>query len=79
VDTSQQLAAFTIMAPIEGCGGTYQASSVLWLDVPPGPHLVRVKVDGTGLITETNETDNTATFTIVVATNQIRLPVLLRR
>jgi hypothetical protein len=79
VDTSQQLGAFTIMAPIEGCGGIYQASSVLWLDVPPGPHLVRVKVDGTGLITETNETDNNATFTIVVATNQIRLPAVLRR
>ena len=33
--------------------------------------------DGSGLIAETDETDNTATFAVVVATQQIRLPIVL--
>ncbi len=79
VGSSQELGAFPVMGPVEGCGGLYETSKVLWLDVPPGPHTVLVTVDGTHQITETNEGDNTATFTIVVATYQIRLPVILRR
>ena len=79
VDSSQELAAFTVMGPIEGCGGLYSTANVLWLDVAPGAHTVLVTVDGNHQIAETNEGDNTATFTVLVASYQIRLPVIVRR
>ncbi|MDF1513297.1 MAG: hypothetical protein P1S60_05765 [Anaerolineae bacterium] len=78
-EVSQQIGALTVTAPVEGCGGVVEVTGVLWLDLDPGPHTVQVTVDGSGLITETNETDNIAQFTVVVATHQIRLPVVLRR
>ena len=77
--SSQELGAFTVDGPVEGCGGWYKTTEVLWLNVTPGPHDVLVTVDDTYQIAETNESDNVATFTILVATHQVRLPVVLRR
>ncbi len=79
MDSCQELASLTVPAPVKGCGGLYTTADVLWLDVSLGAHTVLVTVDGNHQIAETNEGDNTAIFTVLVATHQIRLPVILRR
>lgn len=63
---------------LAGCG-EHSTVSVTWHDVPPGAHPVYVIVDPGGNITESDEQNNTAWQTILVATEQAFLPSIVHK
>jgi hypothetical protein len=65
------------MVILSGCGRN-EVVSVTWPNVPPGAHEVYVVVDPDGDFGETNETNNVASQTILVATERQFLPLIAR-
>jgi hypothetical protein len=63
-----------VVSPLLGCGGS-GVTEVEWANVPTGTHSVYVSVDPTGVITESDELNNLAKETILVATHRVFLPV----
>jgi hypothetical protein len=59
-----------------GCGD-HQNVSVTWSDVAPGAHTVFVVVDPQGQIEESDETNNTASRVVVVASDRVYIPAVM--
>jgi hypothetical protein len=62
---------------LSGCG-TNSTVSVTWNNVPPGAHDVYVVVDAGNAVAESDEQNNSMKQTIVVATDHITIPAILR-
>lgn len=62
---------------LAGCGRT-AVVQVLWPNVPPGTHEVNVTVDADGDFAEVDETNNTMSQIILVATERTFLPLVSR-
>ncbi|MFW6116749.1 MAG: CARDB domain-containing protein [bacterium] len=60
-----------------GCGGVAEGV-VTWPDLSPGAHPVTVRVDPSDRVTETVETDNVMSSTVLVASFRVHLPAILR-
>jgi hypothetical protein len=68
-----QIGSDQVVLPLPGCGGN-RIAAVEWTNVPTGTHSVYVSVDSTGVITESDELNNLAKETILVATHRAFLP-----
>ena len=60
---------------LRGCGDN-QTVSVTWPNVAPGNHQVFVVVDPEGQIEESDETNNTASRLVIIASHRASLPLL---
>lgn len=65
-----------LTAPLRGCATT-GIVSVTWANVTPGAHQVRVIVDPQNAILEAIESNNELTATVLVATHQVYLPLVM--
>jgi subtilase family serine protease len=63
---------------LEGCGNVAEGI-VTWPDLEPGTHPIRVRVDSSNQIIETDEADNEKASTVLVASFQAYLPAVSRR
>jgi hypothetical protein len=62
---------------LSGCGSN-QTVSIQWPNLSPGTHTIYVQVTPDGGVTETNTTNNTVSGPVLIATEQIFLPVIQR-
>jgi hypothetical protein len=60
-----------------GCGLMREAS-VVWSNLAPGPHLMRIEVDPEAQVSESLKSNNVMTATVVVGTSGIYLPLVMR-
>ncbi len=67
-----------LSAPLKGCAATGTVS-VTWTNVTPGAHQVRVVVDPQNDIVEATKSNNELMITVLVATHQTYLPLVLRK
>lgn len=74
VDGRQVLIRETI-GGLPGCGATVEISMV-WANLSPGVHEIAVRVDDGGAIAESDETNNELSAVVLVATQQVFLPLL---
>jgi hypothetical protein len=65
-----------ILGPLPAGTGTQVSAQLPFAS--PGPHQVELRVDPTGAVVETDETNNVATAQVLVATERLFLPVTLR-
>ena len=66
-----------ISAGLAGCAGLAEVT-VTWTDLAPGAYIVRAVVDPTNEIEESNEDNNEAIGVVLVATNRLILPLVMR-
>lgn len=77
-DAEHQIGSDQVIAgPLAGCADVYTAS-VVWADVAPGAHTVKVVVDPSDGIPESNEGNNQVYGMVMVAKAQIHLPLATR-
>jgi subtilase family serine protease len=62
---------------VPGCGSDVIVE-VTWPNVPPGRHTVYVTVDPANALAESNETNNVAQATVLIATQRLFLPATAR-
>ncbi|MGB9872388.1 MAG: CARDB domain-containing protein [Anaerolineae bacterium] len=75
-NAGQQIGSFRVNS-LEGCGEVSEAL-IIWPNVAPGTHTIRIQVDPTNEILETREDDNDLSALVLVATSRINLPVVLK-
>ena len=75
-NAGQQIGSFRVNS-LEGCGEVSEAL-IIWPNVVPGTHTIRIQVDPTNEILETREDDNDLSALVLVATSRINLPVVLK-
>jgi hypothetical protein len=63
--------------PLGGCGSTREAD-VVWPDLAPGVHRMRIEVGASNSAVEPSKTNNVLTTTVVVGTNGVYLPLIAR-
>lgn len=66
-----------LVPALDGCA----ASAILgitWSDVTPGIHTVKVEIDTENHIAESNEEDNVLSTSILIATNRLYLPTVIK-
>ncbi|MCJ7735866.1 MAG: hypothetical protein MUQ10_00945, partial [Anaerolineae bacterium] len=66
-----------ITGPIGGCAD-FREVTVVWPNVSPGAHSVRMIVDQDGTIDEKAVSNNEVTGTVLVATDRVFLPLVSR-
>jgi hypothetical protein len=66
-----------ISPPLDGCADVVTLE-FLYPDLGPGAHPVRIMVDPENAISETDEFNNELVYTVLVATDQVFLPVIHR-
>lgn len=76
-EASQQVGSDLVIAPMAGCGAS-QYITVTVADLSPGSHPIYVVVDPDSEISERDEADNTLIATVLVATERVALPMVLR-
>ena len=72
------IASASIPAGISGCATRPYTVSITWNGLTPGVHRYWVTVDSTGVVAESNETDNTASGVVIVDPLQVMLPSIRR-
>ncbi len=77
-ESTGSLIADVRIEQVDGCGGIAQAQAI-WSNLTPGVHRIRIKVDPSDQIYEIKEDNNEAVFSIIVASSQSYLPLILRR
>jgi len=67
-----------LATPLQGCAevGTV---SIVWPNVLPGAHQIRIVVDPQNEISELTTTNNESTTTVLVATHRLYLPLITRK
>jgi hypothetical protein len=63
------------LSPFTGCG-TLKEASIVWPNLSPGLHMMRIEVDPTGQIGEMIESNNVMTTTILVGTHGVYMPIV---
>ena len=76
-DEVDTLIGEVVLPPFTGCG-TMREASVIWPDLSPGLHTMRVEVDSEERILETSESNNVMTTTILIGTYGTYLPFASR-
>jgi hypothetical protein len=66
-----------MLSPFTGCGAQ-QAISFTWPNLSAGLHLLRIEVDPSNQISESDEANNSITATVFVGTYGIYLPLIQR-
>jgi hypothetical protein len=72
-----QIGSDVILTPFTGCGALREAK-VVWPNLSPGLHSVRIEVDPDSQIQESIESNNVMTKTILVGTHGVYLPSVSR-
>jgi subtilase family serine protease len=71
LDGANQIGTDVIIPSVKGNGGSAQAT-VTWKASPKGEHVITVRIDPNGLISESDEANNMANLTITVKSRQIQ-------
>jgi hypothetical protein len=72
-----QVGSDVTLSPFTGCGALREAS-VVWPNLSPGLHSMRIEVDPHDQISESLESNNVMTKTVLVGTHGIYLPAVRR-
>ncbi len=69
----------SIITDIGGCSRGWAVAMTTWDDLPTGSHRFWVRVDSTGVVDETDETDNVASGIVYINQPQLYLPLVASR
>jgi hypothetical protein len=72
-----QIGSDQVIPTLGGCASSATVE-VTWSNVPPGAHTAYVVVDPLNSVTEDNESDNTLSSRVLVATSRLFLPAIFR-
>jgi hypothetical protein len=72
-----QILGSEVISDLTGCGET-RGISITWANLSTGAHHVSVRVDTGDTITESNEADNQIVGIVLVATERVFLPVVIK-
>lgn len=76
IDSQWPLTGRSQFGVLPGCGRRTAGSGVTLNDMLPGLHILTVQVDPDALIAESDETDNVTQVSVLIATEQIYMPLV---